>query len=167
MKNSLSQKTAVHCGCFAASVANSIPSLSFENQKSPDIVKCLLRRNHQPRSTGLCEDRLYLQIPVILKFNASDCGFYPCAVAVSIYYSLENKKQHRKPAHHKIISRTGLQSRAFVLISLEKNLHMKIFSNLGLNTLSHIPCLQTCLQIPIWKGIKRKTTIFFQTHCSF
>lgn len=76
-------------GCFAAFVANSIPLLSFENQKSPDIVKCLLGDEIiQPRSAGLCEDRLYLQIPVILEFSASDCGFYPCAVAVSTYITL-------------------------------------------------------------------------------
>lgn len=155
-------------GCLAASVANSIPSLSFENQKSPDIVKCLLGDEIiQPRSTGLCEGRPYLQIPIILKFNASDCGFYPCAVAVSTYYhSLENKKQHRKPAHHKIISRIGLQSRAFVLISLKRNLHMKIFSSKD-SIHYHIPCLQAYLQIPIWKDIKGQTTIFLQTHCGF
>ena len=152
-------------GCWAASLANSIPSLSFENQKSPDIAKCLLGGEiTQLRSAGLREDRPYLQTPVILNSVPQIVVFVPVQLLL-VHTSLfrknktNNNKKNRKPAHHKIISRIGLQSRAFVLVSSKKNLHMKIFSSKD-SIHHHILCPQTYLQIPIWKYIKGQMTIF-------
>lgn len=121
----------------------------------------------QLRSAGLCEDSPYLQTQIILNSTPQILVFIPVQLLLE-HKSLFWKKQkpNRKPVHHKIISRTGLQSRAFVPALSRKNLHMKRSSSKD-STHHHILCSQTYLQIPTWKYIKGHTTILLWSHCGF
>lgn len=133
--------------------ANSIISLSSENQKSPDIVKCLLvvGRGVQIHPVETCcpwEDRPHLQTPIILNSLPHILFFILVQLLLAHKSLFGNKtKQNRKPVHHKIISRIGLQSRAFVLVLLEKNLHMNNILKEELTQYTIILCPQPDLQI--------------------
>lgn len=87
-------------------------------------------------SPGLCEDRPHLQTPIILNSLPQILFFILVQLLLahkSLFGKKKKTKQNRKPVHHKIISRIGLQSRAFVPVLLEKNLHMNNMLKQGLD----------------------------------
>lgn len=119
--------------------SNSRPSLGCENQSSLCSAKWGKGGGHASPSWKLLVYVL-LASTSNLKFIASDFIFYSCAAVLLVHKLLfgnQRTKQNRKPVHHKIINRIGRQSRASVVTSQKKNLHMNNILKQGLNTLSH------------------------------